>query len=113
MAKARHRWDDDDDLRPLTHRGRTQAEQLVEQLAAYEVARVFSSPSVRCVDTVAPLAESHGLEVVMDPRLAEGNGHRAVQLVGEMLAADEDVALCSHGDVIPEVLEALGYAADR
>jgi len=113
VARDRDRWEEDDDLRPLTSRGRTQGSALVEHLADYEIGDVLSSPSLRCVDTVAPLADDRGLNVVIDTRLAEGNGHRAAKLVKELLAARADVALCSHGDVIPDVMEALGYDCNR
>ena len=109
VAKARHRWDEDDELRPLTARGREQATHLVKQLADYRVKRVLSSPSVRCIDTVAPLAEARGLEVEIEPVLGEGNGRRASRFVRELLEQDAQVALCSHGDVIPTVLDALGW----
>jgi broad specificity phosphatase PhoE len=113
VAKARHRWEDDDDLRPLTTRGREQAQRLVQQVGAYPMARVLSSPSVRCIETVAPLAEALGVGVDVETVLAEGNGRRAVKLVRDLLAEKVNVALCSHGDVIPEVLDALGWRADR
>ena len=112
MARPRSRWDDDDDLRPLTHRGRDQAAAIVKQLGDYEIDRVLSSPSVRCVDTVAPLAAKRGLAVIVDERLAEGNGHLAVKLVHKLLRDQADVALCSHGDVVPEVIDALGFRCE-
>ena len=108
VAKDRHRWDDGDDLRPLTQKGRAQAETLIEQLAGYETHRLLASPSTRCIETVEPLAAARGLEVEIDDRLAEGNGRKAIKLVRDLLDAHAKVALCSHGDVIPEVLDALG-----
>ncbi len=109
VAKARHRWDDDDELRPLTSRGRAQAEALVDLLANYGITRVLSSPSVRCIETVEPLAAARALSVEVEDALAEGHGKRAAEYVRAMLDAGADVALCSHGDVIPDVVEALGF----
>jgi 8-oxo-dGTP diphosphatase len=65
----------------------------------------MSSPYVRCVQTLEPLAQLMGQPVMTDHRLAEGNDFRAVF---ELFAALTDGAvLCSHGDVIPEVIGAL------
>jgi 8-oxo-dGTP diphosphatase len=114
VAKARHRWDgDDDSLRPLNERGRLQAELLVGQLEAYSIDAVYSSAAVRCVDTVAPLAAARGLAVEVRDPLFEGNGREAVRFVRQLLESGANVALCSHGDVIPEVLDALGFKCER
>lgn len=106
VALRRSEWPDDDLLRPLSARGVRQAEALVAQLAGFEVLRVLSSPAVRCVATVAPLAARRGLAVETTGALAEGAGAGAVRLVQD-LAGGAGVVLCSHGDVIPEVLDSL------
>ena len=49
-------WTLDDDLRPLSERGIGQAERLVGVLAVPRPAVVYSSPSLRCLATVLPLA---------------------------------------------------------
>lgn len=113
VAKARHAWDDDDQLRPLNGRGRAQAELLVDALAHYVIDEIRSSPSVRCVDTVGPLAEARGLRVSVDKAVAEGSTKAAIKLVERMLTDGVNAALCSHGDVIPTVLDALGVDWDR
>jgi 2,3-bisphosphoglycerate-dependent phosphoglycerate mutase len=61
----------DDDERSLTPRGFAQAEQLVTQLASPEPALIVSSPHLRAVQTVEPLARSVGLPVHTDPDLRE------------------------------------------
>ncbi len=53
-AGDRDDWVGDDRLRPLDGRGRNQASRLPELLRDYEIARVLSSPAVRCVQTVEP-----------------------------------------------------------
>lgn len=103
VAADRHSWDGDDEGRPLKRRGRRQADALVGLLADVELTRVLSSPSVRCIETVTPLAEARGLVVERCDDLAEGSTHAAVALVRSLLGTD--AALCSHGDVIPRVLE--------
>jgi len=67
--------------------------------------RALSSPYLRCVQTLAPLAKAVGLEVERCDELAEGESSSAVKLVRAL--AGSDVALCTHGDVIAEVLLAL------
>ena len=103
IALARRTWDGDDTLRPLAGRGLEQAEALVGRLRDCRIGQVWSSPAVRCVDTVAPLASSLGLDVVVAPELAEGTGDAGAVLVdrGETGAG---VVLCGHGDNLPEIL---------
>jgi len=67
-------WVGDDRLRPLDERGKRQAEALVSQLEGRELGRIVSSPYLRCVETVIPLATARGLEVERDEALAEGAG---------------------------------------
>lgn len=108
VAVARKGWSGPDDLRPLDGRGTAQARALVDQLAPYRLERLVSSPTRRCVDTLAPLARARGLDVEEAEALAEGSYDEALALVRKV--AREAVALCSHGDVLPAVLTAL--AAD-
>ena len=105
-AGNRSSWGGDDDDRPLSPKGRGQADGLLEWLADRPITRVLSSPSARCTETVAPLADAHGLEVETDRRLAEGGG--AKPCIEAMLAlSGDDVVLCSHGDLIPKVIRQL------
>ena len=103
-------WEGDDDDRPLDPRGVAQAASLAETFADFPVSVVLSSWAVRCQQTVLPLARRTGLEVAPDPVLYEGASLRALQLV-ESLARDDDqndaTVLCSHGDVISEILHNL------
>lgn len=107
-AKAgnRHDWDGPDADRPLSKPGLRQAEALVDLLAPYAMGRVLASPFVRCVQSVAPLAARRGLEVEHRDELAEGRGAGPTLALLDELAGTAAV-LCSHGDVIPAVLDAL------
>lgn len=97
-AGDRDEWDGDDRLRPLDSRGWEQAHALAAQLRTLGVRRAVSSPYVRCVQTLEPL----GLPIETDDRLAEGASRGDVaQLIAE---AGDDVVLCTHGDVVEEVL---------
>lgn len=106
-AKAGHRssWEGDDRERPLSRRGHQQARKLARLLEPYGPKRLLSSPYVRCIETLAPLAAVTGLVVEEHPDLAEGAGNASVSLIRDL--AGETAALCTHGDIVPEVLNAL------
>jgi 8-oxo-(d)GTP phosphatase len=113
-AKAgdREKWDAPDDLRPISVKGEAQAGALVELLAGYEIDRVLSSPYLRCTQTVAPLAAARGLAVEPCDDLAEGEGRAGVALARRLVPQPGYTVLCSHGDVVEEVLDALGVQRD-
>jgi 8-oxo-dGTP diphosphatase len=96
-------WQGDDRLRPLDERGRAQAEGLVALLRGYEPTAILSSGALRCVETVEPLARALGQEVEEREELAEGAGADEVLSVVSRIP-DDVVVLCTHGDVIQEVL---------
>src|SRR4051812_44660391 len=92
-AGSRRRFEGDDSLRPLSRSGKLQADGLVPLLANADIARVLSSPSVRCVQTVEPLAMALGIEVEVDEKLGEGHDwSHALELAEQ---ATEPIALCS------------------
>jgi 8-oxo-dGTP diphosphatase len=100
-AGDRDEWDDDDRLRPLDERGRQQAVTLRDLLRHRPITRIASSPYVRCIETVEPLADALGIEVEIDERLAEGTPPElTLSLLGQL---DGGLA-CTHGDVIEAVL---------
>jgi broad specificity phosphatase PhoE len=105
-AGSRSHWDADDRLRPLSKKGLKQAEALVTVLAAYAITDVLTSPYLRCVQTVEPLAAVRGLELKKTPALAEGYGlNGALELVRE--AKLQQAVLCTHGDVVWELVDYL------
>jgi 8-oxo-dGTP diphosphatase len=102
-AGKRGAWSGDDRQRPLDARGRKQAEGIASALADRDVDRILSSPYVRCVQTVEPLAAALGLEVEERPELAEGAGPSAPSALLDELA-DRNAVLCTHGDVVENLL---------
>lgn len=80
-----------------------QAESVAEHLADERIEMVLSSPYPRCIETVQPLADLLGLEVVVDAALAEGSDIKDSWKLVESLRGSRAV-LCSHGDVIPELV---------
>ncbi len=112
-AGSRRRFEGNDALRPLSRNGQPQADGIAELLAHRDIARILTSPFTRCVETVEPLAARLGLTVEIDDELGEGHGFRHTLALVE--AAREPVALCSHGDVIGDLmhhLAALGVPLD-
>jgi len=109
-AGDRLSWEGDDADRPLDPWGAVQATSLADSFADFPVSVVLSSRAIRCQQTVLPLARKAGLEVAPDPVLYEGASLQALQLV-KTLARDDDQngtsVLCSHGDVIAEMLRSL------
>lgn len=83
-------WPGPDDLRPLSKRGRRQAERLGAFLAEHDIRPdvIVSSPKVRAQQTADRVAEALGLRVELDHRL--GSGYDLGQL--------EDIVLASGGD---------------
>jgi broad specificity phosphatase PhoE len=92
-------------VRPLTPVGLAQSKIIAERLLTHQPSMLLSSPYVRCVQTLEPLAETAGLEIVIDERLTEESP------LEKSLAVLEDVpdnaVLCSHGDVIPDLVNGL------
>jgi 8-oxo-dGTP diphosphatase len=105
-AGSRSAWAQDDDLRPLTANGERQAEALAERLGGEPVERVLSSRFVRCVQTVAPLADRLDLEVEHHPALAEEADLDDTEALLAELAGTEAV-LCTHGNVLHALLKRL------
>ncbi len=115
-AKAgdREAWTEDDALRPLVKAGRRQAEGLVRQMRKRAIERVVSSPYVRCVQTVRPLALSRRVALEVDDALIEGSSDEDLRrLLDE--AADRPTVLCSHSEVVERLIDRLesdGVALD-
>jgi 8-oxo-dGTP diphosphatase len=105
-AGSRHDWPGADHERPLSSKGRKQARGIVERFGDRAITRVLSSPSTRCRQTVEPIAERCGVTVEESPAIAEGaHVGDAMALIRSLIRTD--AVLCSHGDVIPEVISAL------
>jgi 8-oxo-(d)GTP phosphatase len=105
-AGDRDKWKKDDRLRPLTKKGRKQADAIGENLRGRGIERILTSPSLRCIETVEPLARLIGAEVEVSDALAEGPDiDAAYGLIHDL--AGTNAVLCSHGDVIPATVNRL------
>lgn len=135
-STPREGWSSDDDARPLSERGLRQADTLAHVLGLVADA-VYSSPALRCRQSVQPLARVAGRPVVVVDRLGEARGFaeprgwidgvfgpigdplggswaagRAVGALVPLAArhAGEHIVACSHGDTIPVLLAYLAAA---
>jgi 8-oxo-dGTP diphosphatase len=110
-AGERRLWDGADIERPLSAKGWKQAELLAKQLAKLDVSTLHSSPYIRCVQTLEPLAARLQRSIAIDPRLAEEQPFEPVLAMLAELPAG--AVMSSHGDVIPATLAALERRGTR
>lgn len=115
-ARSRPGWAASDPLRPLNPRGRERAKALIPILAAYGVSRVVTSPSVRCLDTVLPYAVAAGKRARLKSGLSEEGfaeqPDRAPYHLTRLLERGHAAVVCSHGPVLPVLLEQLSAITD-
>lgn len=114
-ARARKGWTHDDRLRPLLADGVEQAGDVVPLLAAYDITRVLSSSSTRCVQTVTPYATRRQTPLELSHALSEEDGtdQGVQQILEEVVAAGQRTVVCVHRPLLPAVLAALGVPETR
>ena len=109
-AGSRNDFDGDDRERPLTNSGRRQAAALATRLAALSPSIIMSSPYRRCVETLEPLAVAIGCQMRLDEALGEFFTERSQPEAGLMTllqSLPDRAVICSHGDVIPAIINLL------
>ncbi len=107
-AGSRQAWDQPDHLRPLTDKGWRRADEIASELADSGIERLLSSHYLRCTQSFVPLSAKLTLPVEDHPALAEGATlAQGIELIESLIASDTTAALCSHGDIIPELLAGL------
>ncbi|WP_408898079.1 NUDIX hydrolase [Nocardioides sp. R1-1] len=114
QARARSAWRGPDSGRTLVKVGELDADRLVPLLAAYDVTRILTSTSTRCVQTVRPYAETAGLPLDLRPRLSEEHATpQAVErVVEDLFDVQAGGVLCTHRPVLPLVYDAAGIEVD-
>ena len=112
-AGSRAGWAGADDFeRPLSDKGQSQARYFAGHVEARPIRKLWSSPAVRCIQTLEPLAEALDLEVREADELAEGaDPDRAIEFL--LAHTRHDAVFCSHGDLIPKVIRRLTAAGMR
>jgi phosphohistidine phosphatase SixA len=113
-AGIKRAWAGPDSARPLSRVGRQEAHGLLTQLRDYRISSILSSPTVRCLQTVEPLAQRRGHRVESADVL--GVDADPTDLVALMLdPATAEAVLCSHGELIGAALTRLvaeGFEGD-
>jgi 8-oxo-dGTP diphosphatase len=113
-ARSRDEWDGADSDRPLSSRGRKQAEAIVGPLLAFGVRRVVSSPAERCVRTATPIAHAIGQRVQVCTDISQDAWEKgradARVVIGHRVRARKPVVLTSHGPVLPDIMHELALA---
>jgi broad specificity phosphatase PhoE len=108
-AGKKAQWQGPDLARPLSAQGRKEALGLIERLGGRPLGRVLSSPAERCLQTVQPLARRLGRPVEPNEVLGvEGTVDGVLELLAH--PALDRVVLCTHGELIGEVLDELQQA---
>jgi 8-oxo-(d)GTP phosphatase len=106
-AENRATWQEPDELRPISKAGRQQAERLVWAFEGAPLTRLLSSPFLRCIQTLEPLADARGIEIELSSALSEGEDPSGALDLLVAAAADGPAALSTHGDVMMSLIEDL------
>lgn len=108
-AGDRTKWKGNDRERPITKKGRRQADAIAKALKKAGIERIVSSPYERCIQSVKPLAKAIGAKVEVVEALAEGPDiDAAYDLIDSLVGYN--AVLSSHGDVIPATINRLMWA---
>jgi 8-oxo-dGTP diphosphatase len=115
-AVAPQSWDGPDATRPLLTRGGDQAHSIAPALAAFAPERIVSSTATRCVATVTPLSVSIGQAIKHEPGISqdawEHSEATVADAVAKRLRKARTTVFCSHGPVIPEIVEEVARATN-
>lgn len=102
-------WDGPDATRPLLTRGTEQSVSIAPAVAAFAPERIVSSSAARCVATVNPLSDVTGIPVRETPLISqdayESGEADIASVVAKRLRKQQTTVLCSHGPVLPEIVE--------
>jgi 8-oxo-(d)GTP phosphatase len=116
LALAKSSWAGLDSDRPLDAKGRRQVAGLTDWYASRRVDAVLSSPAVRCVATVLPVANHHEVDLATTRALLVGADRDARKLIRRLckqaVRHGQAIVVCTHGEVLPGMLDALGYDGD-
>ena len=98
-AGDKRSWDGPDEERPLSLAGFRQAEGLVMRMEDYPVDQILCSPTLRCQQTVQPLARDRLLPIEPVAALSvDGGLTEILQLFWDRRL--RNAVLCTHGESI-------------
>jgi phosphohistidine phosphatase SixA len=108
-AGVRAEWRGSDEWRGLSPLGWEQAEEVAARLGGLPLRRVLSSPSLRCRQTVVPLARGLLVDVEPEPELAVGaDPERLLRLLQD--PETEWAVLCTHRETLEALFATLALA---
>jgi len=87
-----------DRLRALDRVGRTEARRLRDALARFEIDRIVTSPHVRCVETVGPIARARRLEI--EQRVELEPDAALADILAVLAELPDTTVVCTHREVI-------------
>lgn len=108
-AEPKSDWPDSDDARPLAERGRRDAAAVAILLACFAPrAEVYTSPAVRCEQTVRPYAEAARVRVrpTKELHLSRTDHRDCDAFLATVLAAGQPAILCAHRENLPTLVAA-------
>lgn len=110
-AITRDEWQGDDDDRPLDNLGQNQALRLLSIYQVYNLNEIHTSDSVRCYDTVEPMAKSLKIKLEVTSKLSETvyrkDKDQAIEYAKQVLKEDKNSLICSHNPILPKILNKL------
>lgn len=110
-AVPAEQWDGPDSTRPLMQRGVDQSVGIAKGIAAFSPEKLISSTAARCLATVDPLARLTQLPVKATDDISQdaydGSAASVGEIVAKRLRKKRSAVLCSHGPVLPQIVEAL------
>lgn len=112
VAGVRNNLDPSDDQRSLDEVGHSRAQAIADTWTEMGIEAIYSSPALRCMQTVEPLAQRLQMTLQIAPELFEGaSTSRSIEYIRSFTG--RSVVLCSHGDVIPDVLRNLQVGGSK
>lgn len=117
-AISRGRWAGAEMDRPLTRVGVAQSLDLVEMLSAFGVAKVVTSPWLRCEQTVLPYASLGVAPITRDDVLTEDSiadkPEQASKLISRIIGGKRSsTAVCYHGPGLPALQKPVRALSSR
>lgn len=108
-AGSRSAWVGADEWRGLSPVGHTQAAELSGRLGGRPILRVLSSPSLRCRQTVVPLARELSVDVELCPQLSlAATGPDLAEFLAE--PESDGALLCTHRETLEALFAYLALA---
>lgn len=112
-AGSKQEWPHGDELRPLDDTGLSTAATLADLLGSFGRARVVTSATARCVETVLPYVRRTGADVRVEEAFTVRPGarptsdrERARDVLMDLLDDGVPTIVCTHGELVGELADA-------